>query len=431
MFNFRFYSLFVASCFLFTIKSLAQKELRIGDTCPDVGLKLVNYFVTTAKLSDFKGKVVILDFWGTWCAPCVASFTKLDSIQGIFKDKVQVISVTDERNAIVQEFFRKYSKVKKVKPVSVVEDTVLSKLFPHTTVPHYVWLDQKGKVCAITYSEDVNVKNIQNFIDNANFDFAVKKEPKPIQVSPLQKIAEDSTIKRFEALSAYIPGMYSGVGSTDNMIVAGNSSILNLYRLAYSEGTMKFIGGWNKVKLITDDSLRFTHGLGKTQQFKSMWTTENTYNYVLKVPIGDSLKKWEIMRKNLSDYFPFISAKVQLVARECYVLKQINNNARFQAKEAKQFNYSKSPYNIRVENGNMKLFVELLKWAYQNSELQVLDETGYTGNVDIQIEAEVSKPEELNKALLEYGLILRKEIRNIEILVIRDLQSSKVARINF
>ena len=62
--------------------------LQIGQVVPNVTLtNLQNYkdasgkAATTAKLSDFKGKLLILDFWATWCAPCVAAIPKLENLQ--------------------------------------------------------------------------------------------------------------------------------------------------------------------------------------------------------------------------------------------------------------------------------------------------------------------------------------------------------------
>ena len=50
-------------------------------------------------LSDYKGKIVILDFWATWCGPCRMGVPDLVSIQKEFKDKVAVIGISldDER----------------------------------------------------------------------------------------------------------------------------------------------------------------------------------------------------------------------------------------------------------------------------------------------------------------------------------------------
>lgn len=48
----------------------------------------------TISISDFKGKVVMIDFWETWCKPCIASFPTVDSLQQVYANKFVAIAVT-------------------------------------------------------------------------------------------------------------------------------------------------------------------------------------------------------------------------------------------------------------------------------------------------------------------------------------------------
>jgi peroxiredoxin len=47
---------------------------RVGETCPDITGTDVNG--KTIRLSDYRGKVVLVNFWGTWCAPCRAALPR-------------------------------------------------------------------------------------------------------------------------------------------------------------------------------------------------------------------------------------------------------------------------------------------------------------------------------------------------------------------
>lgn len=48
----------------------------------------------TVALSDFEGKVVLIDFWETWCKPCLASFPTMQEIQEEYPDDFVVLAVT-------------------------------------------------------------------------------------------------------------------------------------------------------------------------------------------------------------------------------------------------------------------------------------------------------------------------------------------------
>ena len=64
--------------------------ITIGQQVPDVLIKtILNYNTTdgpatSAKVSDFRGKLLIIDFWATWCTSCIYKFPELDQLQDEF-----------------------------------------------------------------------------------------------------------------------------------------------------------------------------------------------------------------------------------------------------------------------------------------------------------------------------------------------------------
>jgi thiol-disulfide isomerase/thioredoxin len=60
-------------------------------------------------LSNYKGKVVILNIWATWCGPCRGELPGLNKIQGDFKsNKVTIIALSDENESTIKDYIQKF-----------------------------------------------------------------------------------------------------------------------------------------------------------------------------------------------------------------------------------------------------------------------------------------------------------------------------------
>ena len=80
------------------MEPLSEGLLKIGTLAPD--WTLVSNKGTNIQLTQLKGKVILLDFWGTWCVPCIKAMPEIQAIHDYFKNKqVEIIGVSVERDA--------------------------------------------------------------------------------------------------------------------------------------------------------------------------------------------------------------------------------------------------------------------------------------------------------------------------------------------
>lgn len=152
--------------------------LSVGDTVPDISFTLWMENVPV-RLSDFSGKLLILDFWATWCGSCIRMFPKSDSIENQYKGQVTFLLVnsirsTQDSTRQLSNFFQRWQKMtgQQFALRTAVNDTTAFKLFPHIFLPHYVWISGDRKVLAITGSEAITATNIRKALNGQ-----ILKEP--------------------------------------------------------------------------------------------------------------------------------------------------------------------------------------------------------------------------------------------------------------
>lgn len=89
-------------------ESSPEGELIIGDAAPPISIsKWVNGTPVEAFAPD---KVYVVEFWATWCGPCLASMPHIASLQSEYGDKVTFIGVSAEEDEVVTEFMSKNTR---------------------------------------------------------------------------------------------------------------------------------------------------------------------------------------------------------------------------------------------------------------------------------------------------------------------------------
>ena len=123
--------------------TLEAKVVNVGDTAPD--FRVVSDSGKVLTRSDFGGKLLVLNFWASWCAPCVEEVPSLDALHRQFKDQgVVVLGVSLDNN---EKLYRQFLDRFKVSfPTSRDSAADISYNYGTFQIPETYLIDSKGKV---------------------------------------------------------------------------------------------------------------------------------------------------------------------------------------------------------------------------------------------------------------------------------------------
>lgn len=425
------------SCYPQLAQSINRIDINVPkDTTPinqDIWgqpLKLYNAEVGHSEeftLKQFKGKPIILDFWATWCSPCVKSFPKMDSLRRIFGGDLVILPITKESERRVKDFFDGLANEERIGlPMSVIEDEYLGRYFPHATIPHYVWIDINGNVSYITGQNEMTLSNVKRFVDGLSVASIKQKEDNVRKFNfEFPFLAQDNAIKNdllltHSVLTSYVDGFHPRYGTqilsntSKIRLYAHNVSLGKIYQMAYSEMIPELLHK-ERIRLEVNDPQKFF--TDKKGEPYTEWIEQNGFCYECIID-SDIETAFQRMRDDLARYFDY-DAKIEKETRPCLVLRKTADSVQLESKGGKP-EFSHHAYGMKLINNPWYVLPNQLSMYYLQLDEPLIDETGIEGKVDVVLQGKLSSLKSLNDALGNYGLEIVRDQRNVDVIVIRD-----------
>src|SRR5690606_26005939 len=127
----------------FNAVKLAEETLNIGNDAPHFELK--DNHGKVVSLSDFEGKIIVLEFWGTWCPPCLEEIPKLKSFYEKNKKNIVFVGIAcnekkEEWNAAIRDYNLEWPQL-----INSDKDDVAI-MYGITTYPTKIVIDKNLKI---------------------------------------------------------------------------------------------------------------------------------------------------------------------------------------------------------------------------------------------------------------------------------------------
>ena len=406
-----------------------QKALKIGDVIPEkvwtTPLPMVNSPNKTTTLATDRDKLILLDFWATWCSTCLLNFPRMEALQQEFGNRIKIQPVTGQDLATVEKFLGTKNGQRFKHHASVVEDQMFKEHFPHKGVPFFVWI-KNGKFINTTDAEQVTAENISKVLGGETTALQTV-----VQMDRARPLMLDESFDRQRNVSMlnysiFIKGAVPDIGSggtfryTEANKIKGrqftNLPLSDIYfALGYELFNLYRIREYfTEKRMITE--VKDHHALMGSKTGDDMYEGKNLYSYELIVPEHQADSLYLYMLEDLNRYAPF-TVKIQKKQVKCLVLIRTSVMDKLATKGgAYRCSFPRTPSILR--NAPIKDMVNMLN-GDDFSHLPVVDETGYAGKADLQVSG-VKSLDQLRKELASYDLDLVEAVRELEMMVIKD-----------
>ena len=353
-------------------------QLKIGDKVPQYIFKdVLNGDKKPFDISN-QGKPLILEFWATWCGPCLPAMKELEQYQNKFGNQLEILTISSDK---VNNLLRYIDNTKT--NLKIAYDSKHKDIFDYREIPHTVLIDKNGILKAITTPKQLTEKIIADFIAGKEIELIIQKDL-PTNLNLFKEVKNE----------------FYYYTLTD-----GNKNLSFKNEIKRNEKNEPISLEFNNVSIyrLLTDIYELTTAARLDVNFDSL--SVNKYCFRLEHAAGYTKNLLENAKEILNENSGFKARLQEKTIDSLYTLQIIDSS--------KIPGISQNEKNSIVSIGpyfkGIKITSNELIWYLENQTfLPVKDKTGIDFVFDMELNWSYENPKTLNEELKKYGLILKK-----------------------
>lgn len=397
--------------------------LKPGEMVPDIQFPYVtNGSYQATKISDHRGKILILGFWSMTCPPCIKNFPNLDSLQKQFGNKVSILLInvnhSNETKEKITAFLAKWKKnhQRQFDLPTIYNDTIARKLFNCIYAPHYAWISPEGRLLALTGSEDVNAIQIGRLLQDDKTILPVKNDvdyKKPLfakDILPVEQVLLHSV---------FLKGYYHGLGDS-RYYFSENSQAYGFNIANQPLLTILEEISFQMDKEVTRNRIMVDAGEGADSNMVRRLRKElNTEIFSIGTIVPKDHPE-ELLPTILATINKHTDYEARFEKRKvsCYALVSLVKKRQLRTEGSNPISGLYRTQNPILQNGSHTKLIPLLNQV-ADIDLPVIDRTGIKFNVDLYFNRPLREFKVIQEELKCYNLGFRKKKARLKMLVIR------------
>lgn len=392
-------------CSLFSLTVYSQNhKVSVGEKSPELIFEnLINASQPNMRLSQLKGKIVIIEFWASWCSPCLQAMSYLNQLQKEFPSQIKVVGVNNYDN---QSMIQRLSK-QRGWALLLASDTAkkLNQIYPHHIIPHTVVIDGQGNVAAITSADQISDSVILRLITNKSI--VLKNKDDHVGETSVEKLLE-----RFEHTDMSKP-----VFNLQNNIPEFNGSYSQAGNGKFSQRRITFINVYPSILFNYAYDWSHSRTIDKTNTANFLFPA-GTYclDVILPNPSEGELKKFMKSQLagalNISEKFETRKMRVAVIKKSDSVAITLNQHSLTDSIFVKRRNRFHAQ-GIRIDQF-IKEFLD--EWLILG--VPCINETGLNEKYDIEFDYTIGVKGALQQAFKRIGLQYAIEEREVVVMVL-------------